>query len=169
MRLTRLEAIFRALNDAGVRYIVVGGLAVIAHGFVRVTRDIDLVLAFDEPNLVRGVRALESLGLKPRIPVSAEQFADRALREEWAREKGMVVFQMSFFERDDAPIDIFIRPPFEFEAEYARAFRDEVAPDILVPFVHVERLIAMKAEAGRPQDIEDIRRLKILMGEDHGA
>jgi hypothetical protein len=169
MRLTRLETIFRALNDAGVRYIVVGGLAVIAHGFVRVTKDIDLVLAFDRANLVKGVRALEKLGLRPRIPVSAEEFADQALRERWAAEKGMVVFQMSFFERDDAPIDIFIRPPFDFEVEHARAFRDEVAPDIMVPFVHVERLIAMKEAVGRPQDLEDVRRLRLITGGGLGA
>lgn len=169
MRLTRLEAIFRALNEGGVRYIVVGGLAVIAHGFVRVTKDIDLVFAFDEVNLARGVRVLEGVGLRPRIPISAEAFADAALRERWAAEKSMVVFQMSFFERDDAPIDIFIRPPFDFEAEYARAFRDEVAPDVLVPFVHIERLIAMKQAAGRPQDLEDIRRLRIIMGGNHGS
>jgi hypothetical protein len=162
MRLARLETIFRALNESGVRYIVVGGMAVIAHGFVRVTNDIDLVLSFDRPNLVKGVKALEKLGLKAKIPVSAEAFADSALRETWAREKGMVVFQMSFFERDDAPIDIFIRPPFDFDAEYARVFREEVAPGVVVPFVHVQRLIAMKEEVGRPQDLEDIRRLKAL-------
>lgn len=162
MRLARLETIFRTLNDAGVRYIVVGGLAVIAHGFVRVTNDIDLVFAFEKANLIKGMQALEGLGLKARIPVSAEEFADPVLRERWAAEKGMVVFQMSFFERDDAPIDIFIRPPFDFEEEYARVFRDEVAPDVLVPFVHVERLIAMKQAVGRTQDIEDIRRLRLM-------
>lgn len=164
MRINRLETIFNALNHAGVRYIVVGGLAVIAHGFIRVTNDIDLVLSFDTQNLVKGVKALEALGLRPRIPVSAEAFADQSLREKWAVEKNMIVFQMSFFDRDDAPIDIFIRPPFDFENEYARAFHEEIAPGVTVPFVHVDRLIAMKQEAGRPQDIEDIRRLRDLRG-----
>jgi hypothetical protein len=162
MRVARLEGIFRALNEANVRYIVVGGLAVIAHGFVRVTNDIDLVLAFDPANLTAGIRALQGVGLKPRIPATAEGFADPAQRERWAAEKGMVVFQLSFLERDDAPVDIFIKPPFDFEEEHRRALRDEVAPDVWVPFVQLDRLIAMKEEVGRPQDLEDVRRLRIL-------
>jgi hypothetical protein len=162
MRLARLENIFRVLNEANVRYIVVGGLAVIAHGFVRVTNDIDLVLAFDPSNLAAGMRALQSIGLTPRIPVTAEVFADPKQRERWALEKNMIVFQLSFLERDDAPVDVFIQPPFDFEEEYRRALRDDVAPNVSVPFVHLDRLIAMKEAVGRPQDLEDVRRLRIL-------
>jgi predicted nucleotidyltransferase len=168
MRVARLENIFRALNEANVRYLVVGGLAVIAHGFVRLTNDIDLVLAFDPANLAAGIRALQGIGLTPRIPVTAEVFADPVQRERWAAEKNMIVFQLSFFERDDAPVDIFIQPPFDFDGEYQRALRDEVAPNVLVPFVHLDRLIAMKAAVGRPQDLEDIRRLRILTKETEG-
>jgi predicted nucleotidyltransferase len=164
MRLQRLETIFRALNQAGVRYVVVGGLAVIAHGLVRGTKDIDLVLAFEAENLTNGVKALEHIGMRPRIPVSAEEFAKVENRERWVREKNMVVFQMSFFERDDAPVDIFIAPPFDFELERQRAFMDEIAPDLMVPFVHIEQLIAMKKAAGRPKDIEDVRILSRLVG-----
>ncbi len=164
MRLQRLETIFRALNGAGVRYIVVGGLAVIAHGLARLTKDIDVVLAFEPDNLAKGVKALEQAGLRPRIPVSAEEFAKVENREHWARDKGMVLFQMSFFERDDAPVDIFIAPPFDFEEENARAFHDEIAPDLIVPFVHIEQLIAMKKAAGRPKDLEDVRILLRLSG-----
>ncbi len=43
-------------------------------------------------------------------------------------------------------------------------FRDEVEPDVMVPFVHLERLIAMKGAVGRPQDIEDVRRLRMIGG-----
>ena len=39
-----LEVIFLALNNAGVRYLVAGGLAVVAHGFVRFTNDVDLIV-----------------------------------------------------------------------------------------------------------------------------
>ena len=37
-----LEKLFASLNAAHVRYLVVGGLAVLAHGYLRVTRDLDL-------------------------------------------------------------------------------------------------------------------------------
>ena len=42
-----MEAIVRALNTAAVEYLIVGGLAVNAQGFVRSTRDVDLVLKLD--------------------------------------------------------------------------------------------------------------------------
>ena len=44
MEVLSVEAIVRALNTAKAKYLVVGGLAVNAHGFVRLTRDVDLVL-----------------------------------------------------------------------------------------------------------------------------
>lgn len=44
MKLTSCEAIFRALNEAGVRYLLVGGLAVNAHGYLRFTKDVDLTI-----------------------------------------------------------------------------------------------------------------------------
>ena len=44
MKLTSFEAIVRALNDAGIRYLVAGGLAVNAHGYLRFTKDADFVI-----------------------------------------------------------------------------------------------------------------------------
>ncbi len=44
MEVRSIEAIVRSLNDAGVRYLIAGGLAVIAHGYTRVTQDVDLIL-----------------------------------------------------------------------------------------------------------------------------
>jgi len=43
----------RDLNEAGVRYVVVGGLAVIRHGAVRATKDVDAAVATDAANLER--------------------------------------------------------------------------------------------------------------------
>ena len=44
MKLASYEAVIAALNDAGVRYLVAGGLAVNAHGYLRFTHDLDLVV-----------------------------------------------------------------------------------------------------------------------------
>ena len=38
------EPVFLALNEAGVRYVIVGGLAVVLHGYPRFTADLDIVL-----------------------------------------------------------------------------------------------------------------------------
>src|SRR5262249_23635116 len=75
-----VEAIFGALNGCGARYLVVGGLAVVAHGYVRLTADIDLVLDPDPGALKRAIAALESLGYRPRAPVEFAEFADAAKR-----------------------------------------------------------------------------------------
>ena len=164
MNLAQFEKVFGALERAGVRFLVVGGVAVVAHGVMRFTNDLDLVLAFDEKNLRDGVNALMNVGFKSKIPVSAEAFASAENRQRWAKEKGMIVFQMALFEENDLPIDIFTEPPFAFEAEYARAVRYELAPNFYVPVVAIEALIAMKEKAGRPRDLEDIARLKRLQG-----
>ncbi len=162
MRVDQLEQVFRALNQAGVRYIVVGGLAVIAHGYMRYTKDVDLVMAFEPQNLRKGIGALLEIGFRPKIPVDAMEFADEQTRERWAREKGMIVFQLISLSDDALPIDVFVRPRFNFEEEYERAFIDESAPETFVRFVHVERLLAMKKEAGRPADLADIEMLERL-------
>ncbi len=51
MKLASFEAIVRALEDAGVRYLVAGGLAVNAHGFLRFTKDVDLVVQLAPDNI----------------------------------------------------------------------------------------------------------------------
>jgi hypothetical protein len=162
MQVAQFEKVFGALQRAGVRFIVVGGVAAVAHGVVRYTNDLDLVLAFDEKNLRDGVAALSACGFKAKIPVSAEEFAKAENRHRWAVEKGMIVFQMALFTEDDLPIDIFVEPPFSFDEEYARAIHYELAPDVFVPVVAVERLIAMKKLAGRPRDLDDVAKLEKL-------
>lgn len=160
MTLATLEKVFRALNEAQVRYLVVGGLAVNAHGYVRATRDLDLVIGLTAENIRKGLSALEAIGYRPRVPVTPDQFADPALRERWRNEKQMIVLQLwsDAFER--TPVDVFVYEPFDFEAEWMAAVRQPLAPGVDVPFVRLEILFAMKTEAGRPQDLVDIEKLR---------
>ena len=58
----RVETIVRVLNDAKVKYLIVGGLAVNAHGFVRLTRDVGLVLGLEPANAARGLESLLQAG-----------------------------------------------------------------------------------------------------------
>jgi hypothetical protein len=53
-----------------VRFVVVGGLAVILHGHLRATRDLDLVIDLEPSNCSRGLDALRGIGLRPRPDVS---------------------------------------------------------------------------------------------------
>lgn len=162
MEFAHLEQIFGALQGAEVRYLVVGGMAVIAHGYVRTTKDIDLVIALDPDNLRRALTALTAIGYRPKIPVAAADFADPRKRESWTRDKGMVVFQMISDQFRFEPLDIFVTEPFDFSAEYERAVWKQVSTDVSVPIVGVKQLLDMKRAAARPQDLADIAELLSL-------
>ena len=94
MRKQSVEHIVRALNGASVRYLIARGLAVVAHGYLRFTADIDLILDLDEDNAKRALAALKALGYCPRAPVEMEEFADAQTRARWVREKKLAVFSL---------------------------------------------------------------------------
>lgn len=148
----------QAFEKEGVRYVVVGGLAAIAHGVNRYTSDIDFVIQLDQANAERAVRVLTSLGLKPRAPVDPMQFANTETRQAWIREKNMMVF--SFFDPGDPflTIDLFVEYPMEFEGLYDRSVVKKLG-NLPVRVCSREDLMAMKRKAGRPKDLEDVRVL----------
>ncbi len=160
MEVRSVEAIVGALNGAGVRYLIVGGLAVNAHGYARLTRDVDLVLKLEAGNCTRGLRALMDIGYQLAIPEDPESFSDPAKREYWRREKNMIVLKLWSDEHRRTPIDIFVYEPFLFDEEYERSSSMEIADGICARIVSLETLVAMKREAGRPRDLDDINELE---------
>ena len=161
MRLADVELIFRALNDAEVRYLVVGGLAVNAHGYVRITVDADIVLQLQEENILRAMNALSAKGYQPLVPVAASEFADPEKRRSWITEKNMIVFQMRHPDRDSTRLDIFVAEPFDFDDAYARALWEGVH-GVRSPIAPYEELVKLKQAAGRPQDLLDLQQLEII-------
>jgi hypothetical protein len=168
VKFTTLETIFRTLNAAGVRYLVAGGVAVNAHGYQRLTQDLDLVLRLDRANVLTALRALGTLGYRPLLPVSGEAFADDAQRRRWIQEKNLEVFSLVSDTFPDATIDLFATVPFDFGIEHGRAMVAELAPDVNVPFVALSVLIAMKEAAGRPRDRDDAEHLRQILQELEG-
>jgi hypothetical protein len=162
MKLKSFETIARALNDAGVRYLVVGGIAVNAHGYGRNTFDVDLVVSLDAENVRRAFAAFRGAGFEPVQPITAEQFANRELRDSWRRDKGMLVLKLWSDQHRETPVDIFVYEPFEFSEEYACAAWQELAPDLKVPVIRLVTLLEMKREAGRPKDLADLDELSLL-------
>ncbi len=65
----RFEPIFEALNATGVRYVVVGGLAVNLHGHQRFTKDVDVVIELLPERTEHALEALRAIGYEPRLPV----------------------------------------------------------------------------------------------------
>jgi len=159
MEMRSIEAIVRALESASVRYIIVGGLAVNAHGYSRMTRDIDLVIQLESSNTQRGLEALLGVGYRLMIPEKPEAFADPEVREKWRTEKGMIVLKLWSDEHRRTPIDVFVYEPFDFDREYDSAVWVEISPGLRAPIISLPALLRMKRDAGRPRDLEDINEL----------
>ncbi len=155
-----LATLFSELNDSGARYLVAGGLAVVAYGFVRLTMDVDLIIQLEAENLSKALRAMERLGYRPKVPVPITDFANPAHRQRWMKEKNMVVFQLVSDEHRTAPVDVFVSEPFAFDDVYARAPRREVEPGVEVAVVPLDELVAMKELANRPKDQIDVMYLR---------
>jgi hypothetical protein len=166
VKLASFESIARALNEAGVRYLIAGGLAVNAHGYLRFTKDVDFVIQLIPDNIARTFAALRTLGYKPLAPVTAEQFADRATRESWIRDKNMQVLQLWSDSHRETSIDIFVQEPFSFDEEYNKALIKPLYGSIEVRFVSILTLIKMKEVAGREQDRIDIEHLRMRLEDD---
>jgi hypothetical protein len=160
MEVRSVEAIVRALNTAEVEYLIVGGLAVNAHGYERLTQDVDLVIRLTPQNIIRGLRALGEIGYRMPIPIAPEEFADASNREVWRKEKNMAVLRLWSDLHRRTPVDIFVYEPFQFAEEYPAAKWEEIEPDLKVPIVRCETLIALKRLAGRPQDLADVAELE---------
>jgi uncharacterized protein (DUF1330 family) len=157
----QIEEILEALNRAGVRYLVVGGVAVVLHGHLRTTADLDLVIQLQRENVLRAMRALGELEYRPRAPVPAEAFADSELRQQWIREKGLAVFSLWSPAHPTLEIDLFVAEPFDFDAVYSRALRVPLEK-AEVTVVSLDDLIALKRRVGRPRDLEDVTALESL-------
>jgi hypothetical protein len=165
MQQASVKTIIQALNDAHVDYLVAGGLAVVAHGYVRLTKDIDLVLRLEPANTLRALAALKGLGYQPMVAAATmEDLADPEKRRTWVKEKDAKVFALYSDEHRLTPIDIFIEEPFDF----ARAVRDAYngrLGNLTVPFVSLPDLIAMKRKADRPVDRADLAELERIARE----
>jgi hypothetical protein len=166
MKLASFEALAAALEAAGVRYLVAGGLAVGAHGYLRFTKDVDIVIQLIPDNIERTFSALASLGYRPIVPITMKQFSNSELRASWIRDKGMQVLQFWSDAHRETSVDVFVTEPFAFDEEYARALVTPLRDSLSIRFVSLPTLIRMKEEADRPQDRADIEQLRARQGND---
>jgi Nucleotidyltransferase of unknown function (DUF6036) len=159
------DAILRTLLEHKVDFLVIGGLAVAAHGFPRATKDVDIVPAPEPENRRRLYDALRVLGAEPleigdfhadELPVP---FALDGLDEggNWA------------LRTTAGRIDVLQWVPgVEESYERLRAQGLDVElPDVgRVRFAGYADLVAMKQAAGRPQDQRDLDELRAIRGDD---
>jgi predicted nucleotidyltransferase len=156
-----IQEVLEALNRARVRYLVVGGVAVVLHGYLRTTADLDLVVHLERENILRTMSTLRGLQYRPRAPVPAEAFAAQDMRQQWLREKGLTVFSLWSPKHPTLEVDLFVAEPFDFDTVYSRAIRVPLEKTE-VTVISLEDLITLKRQVGRPRDLEDVAALESL-------
>ncbi|MDO8291694.1 MAG: hypothetical protein Q7T29_02310 [Gallionella sp.] len=158
--------LLQSLSEGQVQYVLVGGMAVQLHGFMRSTFDIDLVLAMNDENLVRFIDVAKRFGLTPSIPVPIDSLRNAAQIEQWHREKGMLAFALREPQIGGGVVDILVRPQVPFEQLMENAVAGELFGQ-QVWIASIDDLLTMKRVANRPKDQLDIAALeKIKRGED---
>lgn len=142
----------------GVRFIVVGGGAAIAHGLARLTYDVDVVYARDPDNIRRLSVALRNYqpylrGAPPGLPFRwDEQTIQAGLN-----------FTLTTTLGD---LDLLGEVTGGGSYEELLPFSEELTVfNVRCPFVTLERLIQLKRAAGRPKDLEIIAELQALLEE----
>ena len=153
--MTDFEALLEALADAGVEFILVGGLAAIAHGSARLTQDVDVVYARHEGNLTKLTDALARhepylRGAPPGLPFK------------W--DTSTLLHGLNFtLETSLGDIDLLgeITGGGRYEDLLTHTIELQLF-DRSVLCLDLEMLIKTKRAAGRPKDLEAIAELEAL-------
>ena len=149
------------LAESGAKYLVIGGVAVVTHGFPRLTLDLDILPDLNAQNLDRIIHALQTKKYQPIVPVDPNELKDPAKREFWRLQKNMRVF--SFIQQTDPTkiVDIMIYHQLNFEECFARRTTIHVqGREVFV--ASIDDLIVLKKETMRDKDRLDIAYLERL-------
>jgi hypothetical protein len=131
-------------NDNNVRYLVIGGYAVIQYGEPRFTKDLDLWISTDKENAGAVYNALKLFGA-PLAGLTEEDFAEEGY----------------FYQMGNPPIRIDILmgiPGGDFEQAWGHRNQVDFG-SVTVPFISKDDLIKVKLASGRIQDISDAKAL----------
>jgi hypothetical protein len=139
----------RALNEAGARYVLIGGFAVILHGYVRGTKDIDLLVDPSDENVRRIKAALANL------PDNAVSLID----------DGDVRQYQVVRVADEVVVDLLASACGIAYDEAASAIDHVVLEGVRVPVASKALLIRLK-DTVRPSDAADVAFLKVRIAEE---
>ena len=151
--LNDFAAALRDLNASGIRYVIVGGLAVIRHGAVRATKDVDAAVAMDGDNLARLERLVERW--------HATNPDGTPLRTAGLTAGGVLALRTPH-----CLVDILSEQllPASFDDVLVRADVKRI-DGVEAPICSFADLVAMKRATGRSTDLLDLERLREAHGE----
>jgi hypothetical protein len=150
-----LEKVCKCLESNKIPYAIVGGFAVALHGAPRGTIDIDFIIRFEEACFVGVERALRSIGMESRLPVTGREVFQ--FRKEYIEKRNLIAW--SFYNPRN-PIEIIDIIITENLADCA-VIEKKVAHS-RVKVLSKKDLIKMKKKGGRPQDLVDVEVLERL-------
>ena len=151
-----IKTVIECLNTHKVAYALVGGYAVALHGAVRGTIDVDIVIQLSKTAFRKAENALLSIGLKPRLPVSADEVFD--FREEYINNKNLIAWSFINPDRPSEIVDIIITDNLKEIKTVTKS-----ALGLKVKVASIPDLIRLKKAAGREQDLLDIKALEKLL------
>jgi hypothetical protein len=158
-----LLQILSTLTEFKVKFIVCGGVAVVLHGVERMTVDLDIALDFSQTNVKRFIRAVNKLGLMPRVPVPPDALFRASQREALIKEKGAVVF--SFLDPDNPfrMIDVLLAKDKSYKTLCAESEIKRIGGQG-IRIASKKQIIAMKKMVRplREKDRFDIKALQAL-------
>ena len=146
------ELLLGALSEAGVEFVIIGGFALAPHGYVRATKDIDIVPEPSPANLVRLASALRSLQAQVGLgDIDSDELGIEP-DEEGLGAGGNWVLQTRF-----GRLDVMQDVPGLRGYQHLRTGAVEVDGAFYAGY---DELIAMKAASGREEDLRDIGALE---------
>ena len=149
------EKLLVRLADAAVEFVVVGGVAVTLHGYVRLTEDVDIVIHRTPENIQRLLASLASYG---------EGFARELSTDDFADEEGAI---RVVEETEQSQIDIFVRlAGLRFADLITDAPSFEVAGR-MIRYASKEALLRLKGSSSREKDRLDVAALRKLLEDPH--
>lgn len=146
-------ALLSDLNGAGVRYVIVGGIAVIRHGVVRATKDLDVVVGLD---------AATEAALGPLMIAWKATRPDGSTEDRRLPSAGWPLHLRT----NHGLLDVLAEqgPPLDLAGLLSRSDMRRV-DGVEAPICSLSDLVVMKQRAGRSTDLEDLSRLETAHGE----
>lgn len=158
-----IEGILEALAAEAVDFLLIGGVAVGFHGYVRATKDVDIVPAPDAENLRRLAAVLRALDAEVE---GADEFEDTELPD--PLDPAALALGGNWVLR--TRLGRFDVMQWIGESGLWKRLAPSAVPadigDLTVQVIGFEDLVALKEEAGRPEDLADLRRLRQARGEE---
>lgn len=147
------ERILRVLREHGVDFVVIGGIAVQAHGYIRFTRDLDVIIRPDSLNASRLSEALTELEAELRTPGVLRLTDPNELRR-----APLIPVMTRGGPLDVVHVEHIAGAPRGYDALREAALVINIDGGE-VPVAGMGDLIRMKRAAGREQDLMDIEAL----------